>query len=317
MATTDPRLATILLQALEDIGIRYAVLHREADVANETIESDVDLAVDAPAAEVALKLTDAVSSSGIGLILVWPYDTSSLTTFWTTQNCSAGVQLDLIHDPTGESRYAARTKVLLRHAERGKRWMRLTPEAETLYLLSKAWAKADTLRVQQTVQAMRPESVASLGQEVLAHRGLRRLQAALAGRHPSRWTPLVSVLRSRVSRRGWRRLREPIGTLVKMVGPSEAERQRAGQHLGDALAPILVKAELTEGRSLRARLRRLELLRRPSILIAVGEVGQKADVVLRVGPEADLAAAAAGAWSGLVGHTRPKLEAMSDDDVRA
>ncbi len=291
MPTTDPGLVVMLLTAIESTGVHYAVLHREPDVAVGAIDSDVDIIVDRPASEVVGKLVDVIAGEDAKLVLVWPYDTHALTTFWLSRGCASGVQLDVLHDPDGRTSYALRTDAALRHAERGDRWMRLKPEVEGLYLLSKRWAKGDAARAAEVAcwiaDGTDRRKLLALAHEVLAPRGVRAARFAIAGWRPGRLPRICATVRSRVSRRIWRRLCLPIGVVVRLNGAAR-DVVPAANHVRQLLGAVLVRAELTSGRSMVRRAVRIVKIRRPNILVCTADVGSRVQIEVGVVPSAAL-----------------------------
>lgn len=319
MPTTDPGLVITLLTALEATGIHYAVLHREPDVAVGAIDSDIDIAVDRPAYEVVGRLADAVSAADLQLVLVWPYDTNALTTFWLSQGCAAGVQLDVLHDPDGANSYSLRTGAALGRTERGDRWLRLAREVEYLYLLSKRWAKGDAVRVAEMSRRVaggtdRRELLA-LADEVLAPRGVRAVRSAFAGRRPGRLPRVAAAVRSRVSRRIWRRLCLPVGVVVRLVG-EDRDVVPAAHHVRGLLGGVLVRAELTSGRSLVRRAIRFVEIRRPHVLVCTDDVADSVHVEVQVMPGAAVENVADDVRCGLASLAALRLKEWAGERIR-
>lgn len=310
MATTDAALVGTLLDALEATHVPYAILHREADAANGVIDSDVDVAVGRPATEVALNIASAVRHAGVGLALIWPYDSNSLTTFWLTRDCKAGAQLDLLNDPDGEGRYGIRTDAALRRAERGARWLRLPPEIEALYLLSKRWVKGDIGRIGGLLGNVGNESAISLADELLAPHGRRRVQAAVTGRRPTHALS-TRTFGGMLSRRGWCRLRYPVGVMIR-VSSQECDVLPILNHVCSLLDGILVKAEITDGLLVCERVRRWFYLRRPYLLLSDGHVGSRPDIDLLIDASASIDDVVDQIWCRLAENAQRTLEKWAD-----
>ncbi|MGH3614021.1 MAG: hypothetical protein ACRDRK_15805 [Pseudonocardia sp.] len=308
MPTTNALMAQALLDALEDTGVPYAVLHRESDAAAGLIESDIDVALGRPPLEVLPALMAALSHTGAGLALIWPYDVNSLNTFWLSRDCRSGVQLDLLCDPLGRGKYGLRTDAVLQHTERGERWMRLTPEVEQAYLVSKRWAKADVARLDELISRAAGRPSADLTEEMFAERAARAVGAAYAGQKTPRGGRLWPNLRGLLSVRTASRLAHPVGVLVRLRGEATLGVAR---DLSVMLDRVVVASDISTGRSLSARAARFIRLRRPHILLCVDDVGTRPDVEVTVTCPVNLDEVVNAVWQGLVDDARRKMEVWS------
>lgn len=304
-ALPDADLGARLLDGLDATRIPYVVLHGEGQLASGVLGSDVDLAVGIPIADVVASLRRAAKEAGAGLIMVSPYDEGGLATFWLRRDWSGGVQIDLLRDPRGRSKLAFKTDVALRHVIRGKRWLKLTAPAEQAYLLSKRWLKGDVeaLRLLRA-EASSPEAPLL---EVLTVRRAGVVARQTAPRTSVR--PVLPLLRSRVSLRGLRRMRYPIGLLIGVAGDGEVAGQLADL-VCDRLGPVVVKVERTFGSSRAAGLRRSLVLRRPQVLVAVGHIGRRPDIEVEVAEGDDPSQFLDRLWAELVSLTELRLEAQ-------
>jgi hypothetical protein len=308
MPTTNALMAQALLDALEDTGVPYAVLHRESDAAAGLIESDIDVALGSPPLEVLPALMAALSPMGAGLALIWPYDVNSLTTFWFSRDCRSGVQLDLMCDPLGRGKYGLKTDAALRHIGRGERWMRLKPEVEQAYLVSKRWAKADSVRLDEMINRANGRLSVHQTEEVLAARAVRVVSGAYAGRRPSRGGHFWRNLRGLLSLRTVSRLAHPVGVLVRLRGEAKLEVAR---ELSAMLGRVVVASDVSTGRSHLARVRRSIRLWRPHILVCIDDVGTLPDIDITVKYPVDLDEVVDAVWQGLVDDARRKVEEWS------
>lgn len=144
MATTDPELVSLVLAALDEAGIRLAVLHHEPAVARGQIASDIDIAVDRPVRSVVAVLRRALYPHG-RIITLWRYDISGTALFIVRPDVRQGVQIDVLYDPDAIGKYGVRTNVLLARRVSGERWPRPHRLDELLYLASKRRVKGDAV----------------------------------------------------------------------------------------------------------------------------------------------------------------------------
>lgn len=139
MATTSPEAALAAVAAIEETGVRFAILHDEATLAAEGVTSDVDMVVDRSAHEVVRAVAPAWARRGLYPVMVWPYDVGGTgSIFLSTSNAGEGAQLDVLHDPEGRGRYGAMSDLLLDRIEPGRRFPTSRPAEQTAYLLAKS-----------------------------------------------------------------------------------------------------------------------------------------------------------------------------------
>jgi hypothetical protein len=155
VGTTDGRLAVLALDAMTRAGVRFAVLHDEERLALGNVSSDVDLAVDRPGRDVIREALGALHDVGLHPVVLWPYGVDALTVFLATGTASDAVQLDMTYDPDGRGKYGIRTDVALDVSVPGKRFPRLPPDHELLYLVSKRKVKRDPQRLAPLIDRAR------------------------------------------------------------------------------------------------------------------------------------------------------------------
>ena len=134
MATTSVETATYVLSALERVGVRYALLHNESNIADGEVTSDVDLVVDRAGAEVISLLSAELRAAQLSIIAQFPYDMSATSYFICDEAAEDAVQLDLMFDPQGRGRLGIRSNFLLAEAKLGRRFCRLSDRDELIYL---------------------------------------------------------------------------------------------------------------------------------------------------------------------------------------
>jgi len=192
---TDFELVDAVLSAVERVA-QMAVLHRERDVAEHAVESDVDVCIDEDALAVVSAAGPCLEAAGVMPILVFHYDRGSYSFFFSNEAGSGGAQIDFLHDPRGAGRYGVRTDELLRNSSSGVRWPRIDRLDETLYVLRKAQVKRDRTRVasaREEALAHGVERASRRAREIFAPRAVAAVSAALAGyesprlRAPSLW----------------------------------------------------------------------------------------------------------------------------------
>jgi len=203
VATTNPVGAALLLDHLTQAGVGFAVTHRESEVAIGEVVSDVDLLVDREPHSALAAMFEA-GPPPLRLVVIWPYDLRSVTTFWLTDDGRSGVQLDFVGDPDGLGRYGFKTDAFLERASAGARWRRLHSSDELAYLARK--------------RAVKGQSSGINASGVLGDAGPDRTEELVANQ-TARRALSQSVLRTH---RYATRLRSPIGHWVELVGGSEA-----------------------------------------------------------------------------------------------
>jgi hypothetical protein len=293
MGLTDGELARALLDGMADEGVRFAVLHQSERLQAGEIDSDIDLVVADPPAVVMSRLRVLLARLGLAPILVWPYDAGATRgVFLARADLTEGLQLDLLHDPTGLGKYGIRSAAALAESVSG-RWPALAADAETAYRIRKRLLKGPPASVQSLVDGVGdPAAVVAAAARIMTPRAAESVTRALARRSwrarsatplPIRW------------RRGWRRLRRPVGAWVHLVNGSEGQ----ADELRRRLARILPRAE---ARPAGAEWWRQPVItrRRPAVILTWGGTVSGPDV--RVA-ESDLAGQAA--------HLVAALEARS------
>lgn len=224
MPTTSSVQAQLALKMLDDCGVEYALLHNAKSILNGEGLSDVDVVVRDDPWEIVARAVR--NRRGLRLAMLWEYDFGALTTFWTTNDGSEGVQLDLLRDASGKGKYRVRTDALLAHVDSDVWPPRLTRPAELVYLLSKRMCKGDHDRAAKAL-----EELASLPdwERLVARISPRRcasVRRALSGKFPGRAYATWMTWRSRLSRRGIARLRFPAGLRLRLPDCDSPEAVR-------------------------------------------------------------------------------------------
>jgi hypothetical protein len=157
MATTDAASALQVLDALSESGARWALLHGRDKFASNSI-SDVDVVISSGLDPTIL--VSALAGRGLSPILVWPYDSCSLTIFIASAGLQRGVQLDVVRDPEGQAKYGVRTDVMLRD-RRELSGMALVSELDSwLYSVRKRHLKGQVDRLEGLLGEGRFDEVA-------------------------------------------------------------------------------------------------------------------------------------------------------------
>lgn len=189
MPTTSPLHAALLLDALVDTGIPFAILHGEAKILDGTVSSDIDVVVGRPPSEVARQLAATSDAHGLHLVAASDYDVGALCTFWCTADAAHGVQLDLWNDPHGHGRFGIRTQALLEARISGAAWPTLDCVDQLLYLLRKRHWKRDWARLPELRAAagmLGTPTILARAETVLTRPARRTVSRLLRGDTPRR-----------------------------------------------------------------------------------------------------------------------------------
>jgi hypothetical protein len=233
LPTSDPRSAAEALDAFERAGVSFAFLHDEGAAANGRISSDVDIVVDRPAIEVVRTVTQGLREVGLAPVMVWPYDIGGTASiFLSTEDASAGVQIDLLYDPQARGQYGVRSESALAGALPGARWRRLNPSHEIAYLVRKRAAKGD----RATLEEMADEvddigGILNAASEILTDAGVHVVREWC--KNPKE-TPLGAP-RPRVLERAVNRARFPVGFAVALGGRPSGEIQEISKRFSSFL----------------------------------------------------------------------------------
>ena len=179
---TDHQLLDVVLGSLADYT-DMAVLHRERDVANHLVSSDVDLCVSDAPLSIISAAAPTLESHGVLPIMVFHYDRGSYSFFFSNRLGTGAAQVDVLHDPRGAARYGIRTDALLARRVSGIRWPTIEPLDEALYVLRKRLVKADLPRLVQAreqVLALGLDNATRRVPELFGRRAIPTVQAALA-----------------------------------------------------------------------------------------------------------------------------------------
>jgi hypothetical protein len=277
MCASPQALSVALIDSLFREEVRFSILHRADDLERGRVETDLDLVVGSDPMTVIRRLTPALDDLGLLVIMVWRYDAGATRTFFlATEDLSAGIQLDLLHDPRGVGKYGIRSDRLLAATTRdGVRWPRLSNEAEFVYLVRKRLVKGQLHRAIELIsdlQELDRDHLNRLADRLLVPRAAEAVKAAVRGsvkRAPSatpfltRWVRLLT------------RLRRPTGAWIHVDTRSLA----VVTDLEARLSRILPSVRLANGPSPVSALRAKALTRRPAAFITHGGHNRWADVV--------------------------------------
>lgn len=221
MATTSPEAALGAVAAIEEAGMRFAVLHNEEGLAHRATSSDVDIVADRSAQDVIRVVGEHWHRLGLHPVVVWPYDVGGTgSIFLSTADAGDGVQLDVLYDTRGRGRYGVRSGMLLDAALPGERFPTVAPPERLAYLLAKRIYKGELDEARRLAEGMggTPDAIAL---DVLEPATARDVRAFLGD----------GSAQPRQSRLGlgrlMSRLRTPVGAWVEISG-QDARQLAAG-----------------------------------------------------------------------------------------
>lgn len=155
LPTTSPEVARRALQGLNNVHIRYAVLHSAHKLQDGDI-SDVDIAVIDDPMDVIRTARPAWKDLGLSPVLVCPYDIGGArAVFLASEDGKEGVQLDMLFDPRGIGKYGLRSRCLVDTAVIGPVPVVNEP-ARLIYL----WRKRLSKGHQQDLEALHTQATA-------------------------------------------------------------------------------------------------------------------------------------------------------------
>lgn len=219
LATSDPQLAITALDALERVGVSFAVLHREGATAHGLATSDVDIVADRPAVEALRAVTPSLVSEGLAPIMVWPYDLGGTASiFFSVEDASAGAQIDILYDPKARGQYGLRSESALAVARQGERWHRLSSPHETAYLVRKRAAKGERSElVRMATEVADVQEVLRAAGEIFTDESVEVVRKWSVDPNT---TPLAAPRPRRLGR-VLKRIRFPVGFAIVMEGEVE------------------------------------------------------------------------------------------------
>jgi hypothetical protein len=226
MSTTDPKMAATILDCMAAIGIEFAVLHGEAEVAAGSARSDVDLVTAKSPGEILSEMHGFLRSRDIHPVVSWRYDVDSSSVFFSDGAAEEGAQLDLIHGSTGLGNYGLRIEGILDKSEPGDRWPKASSFHELLYLIRKRHLKGQTKELSDLLEMTHELNLGELiesSHEVFNAGAMREVTSILTGQNrgagiAERFHRTWSNAARRVGR-----LREPAGFWVAIQGERAAE----------------------------------------------------------------------------------------------
>ena len=253
IGTSNPDLAYVTLDALQQAGVEFAIVHGEEAVATRQPLSDIDVVVNQPPLEVLRASIVFLHAAGLHPITINPYDAGgSASVMIATEDGLDGLQLDLLFDPHERGRFGLHTNVLLESRAAGRRWPVVAPECQIVYLIRKRHWKGDVAALQGLRRRSEAVDKASLEEAIqdlagaAAARGVRRvlegyLQDPFHVPLGNKWADL---------HRRVERIRTPVGYWVDLVG-TDRERdaldltRRFGRYLANTRATARPEGMLT------------------------------------------------------------------------
>lgn len=235
---SDFSLLDQVLSAIEHTT-QMAVLHRERDVAQHSVTSDVDLCVADDPLRVLASIEPGLVEEGVFPVLVFHYDRRSYTFFFLRQNARDGAQVDLLNDTAGRGRYGIRTDVLLGSSVSGTRWPRISGLDEALYVLRKRQVKGDADGIRQALGELSTwdrSDVTHRADQVFSRGGASAVVDLLSRDH-IRLRRTTGLWRSRLMRpERWRRR---CGYWAHFTGPAASA---AAEEISAGLSQVLVRS---------------------------------------------------------------------------
>jgi len=244
MATSSVEAAKRVLRAVHEAIPNSALIHgADALIAGSPI-SDLDIAVGSLPDCWDRALVESLGEIGLTPFIVWLYDSSAVTLFLAAQALTDGVQLDLLHSPTGQGKYGFLTHVAVLGAIPGPFGPVLNQTDSWLYLLRKRAVKGHGERIKTLLSkppAAKDELIARAG-DLFApgHRDVVR--AVLTERVPVEPRVPFRSLPSRVVFR----LRHPAGLWIHVDGDGAALEV---EELHARLRRFVLRVDLVDGNS--------------------------------------------------------------------
>lgn len=237
-------MAALVLDCMMAARVDFAVLHGEQDVAAGVCTSDIDIVARDTPRRAMSKVHARLRDFDLHPVVIWPYDVGSASIFVVDGAAHDGVQLDMVHDRSGNGRYGVRAPAVLAEARLGHRWPKAASLDELLYLTAKRIRKrqhgrAATLRKQ--LDHWRSELVRRRAGELFNSEVAAAVHAFLDDA-PAPSNPMRHLDRAVPSAlRALARLRRPVGYWVAIRGeesPMVAEqiRRRFGRVLPHSAA---------------------------------------------------------------------------------
>lgn len=251
MPTTSTESACRILGALQGAGIEFAVLHGEERLSSRGSLGDIDVVTREPAGHVLARLARGVDPEDSSLVMHWEYDQGAVSSFWMNRTGRDGVQLDILHDPSGQARYGIRTDVALDCAAEGKQFPRLRQDHEMLYLGVKRYRKQQWAALAQLQPSL--QGALESGASVLSRRGRQQFDGALAGRPAANHRLRVERAREYASRRILRRVVHPVGIVALLSSSTRRELEQISTGLTRVLVGVIVLDSNSSRDQLRAR----------------------------------------------------------------
>jgi hypothetical protein len=221
MATTSPEAAQSAVAAIEEAGVRFAVLHNEEGLARGATSSDVDIVADRSVHDVVQVVGQRWHRVGLHPVVVWPYDVGGTgSIFLSTADAGDGVQLDVLFDTRGRGRYGVHSGMLLDAGLAGERFPTVAPPERLAYLLAKRIYKGEldeAARLAKGASAA-PDSIALNVLEPATARDIRDFLKDGSGQ-PRQSRLGLGRLMSRI--------RTPIGAWIEVEG-QDAKQVAAG-----------------------------------------------------------------------------------------
>jgi hypothetical protein len=228
VASTDIFAVQHVLGALQQSDMRWALVHGRRQ--STQVVSDIDIAVADVGRRGWIALLDRLAERGLQPVLVWPYDVNSVSIFLGSRSLTQGVQLDILQDPRGGSKYGLRTDAALDHAELENGMPVLTDVDSWLYNVRKQSLKRQNSRLARLIadQPAPTEQLVARAAELFSSFACTQVVGLLHGKSTRR----RQVSPGHEAIRAVRRLRTAAGTWIHITDGSAALAEDIASRLG-------------------------------------------------------------------------------------
>jgi len=241
MPTTDPGIATAVLDSLVATGTNLALLQQPDALLGDEKTGDIDVVVGVSPRIALDRASRELKARRLRLAALWHYDVGgTATAFFFDPTGAAGAQVDMLYDPKGLGHYSIRSHALLESSEAAEPFPIVAPLELSIYLFSKRSRKQQLGKlndVKTEIDTMpEPETLDAVRRLVTSD----RLATQITGRSLK-----VGLRFRRIMLRPARfigRLAHPIGFWVHCSG----DREDLGVALADRFGAVLIRSRASD-----------------------------------------------------------------------